>query len=242
MRRAALVRALDRTTACMDREDRGSGHLMETTGHERASGVPLVSLVQRAMAELATTRPVFHSEADFQHAFAWQLRALDPATEVRLERRLSSQTNERLDLLLHSGDDRIAIELKYPLAQASIDVDGEEFVLKNQGATDIMRFGYVWDIVRIERMVASGLATAGVALILTNVSQLWLPPRQSWRVAADTAFRFHDGETLTGELGWQGDATWWQGKYPESVHLGGAYEMSWQPFFACIRGRAVRDR
>ena len=203
---------------------------MTVTHTEANDKTPLIRLIERAMAELAAIRPVFHSEADFQHAFAWQLRALDPETDVRLEVRLSSNTNERLDLLFHVGDDRFAVELKYPLAQASIEVDGEEFLLKNQGALDIMRFGYVWDIVRIERMVASGLATGGVAMILTNVSQLWSPPRQAGRVAADTAFRCHEGETMTGELGWQGDATWWRDKYPESVHLGGAYEMRWRAF------------
>ena len=31
-----------------------------------------------ALTALAAERPVFHSEADFQHGFAWQLHALQP--------------------------------------------------------------------------------------------------------------------------------------------------------------------
>ena len=36
------------------------------------------------MAALARMRPLFHSEADFQHAFAWQLRSAHPDARIRL--------------------------------------------------------------------------------------------------------------------------------------------------------------
>ena len=37
------------------------------------------------MTELSRTRKVFHSEADFQHALAWQIREHMPECEIRLE-------------------------------------------------------------------------------------------------------------------------------------------------------------
>lgn len=37
------------------------------------------------MAMLQNERPVFHSEADFQHALAWALHRLDPSVNIRLE-------------------------------------------------------------------------------------------------------------------------------------------------------------
>ena len=37
------------------------------------------------MAALARVRPLFHSEADFQHAFAWQLHSAHPDARIRLE-------------------------------------------------------------------------------------------------------------------------------------------------------------
>ena len=40
--------------------------------------------IHLVMQELAKHRPVFHSEADFQFALAWQIRASMPETEVRL--------------------------------------------------------------------------------------------------------------------------------------------------------------
>lgn len=30
-------------------------------------------------------RPVFHSEADFQYAFAWELQRTSPSVQIRLE-------------------------------------------------------------------------------------------------------------------------------------------------------------
>ncbi len=41
--------------------------------------------IDRLMTELSRTRKVFHSEADFQHAFAWQIREHTPECEIRLE-------------------------------------------------------------------------------------------------------------------------------------------------------------
>jgi len=43
--------------------------------------------IEETMAALARVRPLFHSEADFQHAFAWQLHSADPDARIRLETR-----------------------------------------------------------------------------------------------------------------------------------------------------------
>jgi hypothetical protein len=39
------------------------------------------------LARLARNRPVFHSEADFQHALAWEIHSLHPTAKIRLEYR-----------------------------------------------------------------------------------------------------------------------------------------------------------
>ena len=41
--------------------------------------------IDQLMACLADTRKVFHSEADFQHALAWQIHRAMPEGQVRLE-------------------------------------------------------------------------------------------------------------------------------------------------------------
>ena len=47
----------------------------------------MVSVVEigEILSALAEQRPVFHSEADFQHAFAWEIHQQLPMASVRLE-------------------------------------------------------------------------------------------------------------------------------------------------------------
>lgn len=192
-------------------------------------------LVERVVGALAASRPLFHSEADFQHAFAWEAHRQHPDASVRLERRLSVESNERLDLLLILDGATVVVELKYPVAKLDAEIDGEPFILRAQGAEDRMRFNYVWDIVRLERLVATGVADAGAAVVLTNASQLWRPraPDRASGPAADTQFSFHEGVQLAGRLGWVGSATWWQKTkpaLPEAVELAGSYPMRWRPY------------
>lgn len=192
-------------------------------------------LVERVVGALAASRPLFHSEADFQHAFAWEAHRQHPDAHVRLERRLSAMSNERLDLLLTVGGTAVALELKYPVAKLDAELDGEPFILRAQGAEDRMRFNYIWDIVRLERLVAEGVADVGAAVLLTNASQLWRrrAPARASGPAADTEFSFHEGVELAGRLGWVGTATWWQRTkppLPAAVELAGRYPMRWQTY------------
>ena len=52
-----------------------------------------------ALSRLARTQPIFHAEADFQHALAWELRA--HAERIRLELRPLPDEALFLDLLVH---------------------------------------------------------------------------------------------------------------------------------------------
>jgi hypothetical protein len=98
------------------------------------------------MLRLGRERAVFHSEADLQHAFAWEAHRMDPDLRIRLE--THPEPNVRLDLLISRPDlDRHgAIELKYLTAAWSGVVLGERFALKNQGAQDIRAYDVVKDI------------------------------------------------------------------------------------------------
>jgi hypothetical protein len=53
------------------------------------------------MSRLSQTRPIFHSDADFQHALAWQIHVENPNAAVRLETR--PERGMRLDLLVPSA-------------------------------------------------------------------------------------------------------------------------------------------
>jgi len=84
---------------------------------------------------LAAKRPVFHSEADFQHAFAWEIHQHLPDAYVRLEYRPALlPTRAYVDVWVVDGNQTLAIELKYKTAPLSVQLDdGEKFDLMSQG-------------------------------------------------------------------------------------------------------------
>jgi hypothetical protein len=71
------------------------------------------------LEHLSKERPIFHSEYDFQFAFAWKIKSMYPKTEVRVQqpmkrvRNSKKEKNEYIDLILRDERDIIGIELKY---------------------------------------------------------------------------------------------------------------------------------
>lgn len=79
------------------------------------------------MRRLALVRPVFHSEADFQHALAWQIHVEYPDAQIRLEYRPFAERKMYIDLWCVLNDQLTAIELKYPTKRLSSVVRSEQF-------------------------------------------------------------------------------------------------------------------
>ena len=170
---------------------------------------------------------MFHSEADFQHAFARALWESAPDVQSRLEvpKRTSAGT-EHLDLLCIGPDASTAIEFKYWTRswKGAAGTPNEEYNLKAHAATDIARRNFVFDIARLERF-GNEPKHNGIALILTNDPSLWAPPAPRPVPSRDHAFRIHEGSTLTGTLLWGG------GDYPaNTTELRGNYALSWTDY------------
>lgn len=63
---------------------------------------------------LAKQRPVFHSEADFQHAVAWEIQKHLPDVTTRLEYPISNLDHQMyLDIYVTQPNRLLAIELKF---------------------------------------------------------------------------------------------------------------------------------
>ncbi|MFV2123254.1 hypothetical protein ACFHWS_01695 [Micromonospora sp. LOL_013] len=150
------------------------------------------------MAALRNDRPVFHSEADFQHGFAWALHRLDASVNVRLE--VPQDNGERLDVLAFADQGWTAIELKYFTAPWSgTSPEGEVFKLRDHAASDLARLGFINDICRLEKLCRRhGHPATGLAVMLTNSRSLWSEPAR--RPTRDAQFRIHAGRTVTGTL------------------------------------------
>ncbi|MEO6470314.1 MAG: hypothetical protein ABIR57_00695 [Aeromicrobium sp.] len=154
------------------------------------------------MNKLASVRPVFHSEADFEFAFAQTVWSLDPSIRLRLEvpaRNLKTRRSEYIDMVC-IADSVTRIEFKYAMGQwdGTDGITDERFVLRNHAAMDLARHGFIHDVSRLERLTTDPNDN-GLAIMLTNCPALWEPATTASR---DAAFRIHEGQRITGELTW----------------------------------------
>ena len=140
------------------------------------------------MSELARVRPVFHSEADFQHSLALCFHDVIPECRVRLE--FKPFPTERMYLDIWLPDIKVAVELKYYTRKFNYEYEGETFTLSNQSAQPVSRYDYLKDIKRLERLSTQQVANAGYVILLTNDSTYW--QKSSLKETVDEALRLHD--------------------------------------------------
>jgi hypothetical protein len=172
--------------------------------YERPKSLLDLNQILRTLAE---KRPVFHSEADFQHALAWEIRTANPGASIRLELpvRLDTGRTIHLDLLVQCHQQRYAIELKYKRAAMTAEIRGEKFSLSNHGAQDVGRYDFVRDVVRLERYVISVQNSIGYAIFLSNDSLYWNEPRPD---ITSVQFSIHEDRELhsNAEMHWAAHA------------------------------------
>lgn len=181
------------------------------------------------LASLAVKRRVFHSEADFQFAFAWEAKVIRPDLEVRLE--TNPEPNVRLDLEVidPASGAGVAVELKYMTRLWAGTDRGETFALKNHGASDLCGYDVVKDVARVERFVDARPGWSGFVIVLTNEPAYWRPKTHCRATNAD-AFRLHEGAVLAGERRW-GPLTGGTAKGRETaITLRGRYAARWSDY------------
>jgi hypothetical protein len=213
-------------------------HLRRMTDAGSDAAIDLAE-VEEVMSALAERRPVFHTEADFQHAFAWELQRRHPEARIRLETR--PRPGVRLDVLAITDGRRVAIELKCLLRDLTTTIDGELFALPNQSAQDVRRYDFVKDVARLEVLRREAYADVGFSIALTNDASYWQGGNREG--VADAAFRLGEGRTLTGALAWAahtGAGTMRGRETP--IELIGAYELVWRDYSSVDASRNGRFR
>lgn len=187
--------------------------------------------ISSVMHKLAEIRPIFHSEADFQFALAWELQRQYPTAQVRMERRFPGHAGTKsmyIDIWAEYEGVQYPIELKYQTKALQTVVAGEVFELRSQGAEDNLGYDFLKDLKRIETFVETCEAPAVGHVILLANEKLW-NDRPKTNAYNKDAFRLYEGREVTGSLCW--------GKvYPETVErhkpicLTGNYNLEWLPY------------
>ena len=184
-------------------------------------------VIEDLIASLAVRRPVFCSEADFQHELAYEIRKNDPNLNVRLEWPLTAPARGAIDVIV-IGETRFALELKYLSKGFSTTLDGEPVTLKQHGAHDQRRYDVCKDVTRMEAYAEATGYGAGV-LVLTNDPSYWQPRARTDTV--DAAFNLCDLRELTGSLAWHELAKPGTTKNREAaLEIKGRYALTWQDY------------
>jgi hypothetical protein len=181
------------------------------------------------MEVLARTRPVFHSEADFQHALAVGMSERDPDYDVRLEYRPLREERLYLDLWVGSSEGTAAVELKYKTRSVALEWGDELFELAGHGAQPLGAYDFWKDVQRLETVVQARQGTVGYAVLLTNDSTYWSAPAS--RDTIGDAFSTHEGREASGHLQWASHAGAGTIRGREApIPLQGAYRVSWSDY------------
>jgi hypothetical protein len=178
-------------------------------------------IIADVMQRLALSRPVFHSEADFQHALALAIREGDPKTNMRLEypaRLLTRGASGRNMVDIWLEDSHSAIELKYKPSEFRGSVKDEDYDLR-PGKTHNSRYDFVKDLKKLEELTDSNGVKSCYAILLTNDERLWNKSRKPSSVSSDFA--------LVGTVG--GKMKYHSGER-EDITLRGEYELVWTPY------------
>ena len=184
-------------------------------------------VIDDLMAKLAQRRPVFCSEADFQHELAYEIRKNDPSLNVRLEWPLAAPARGAIDVIV-IGKTRFALELKYLSKGFSTILDGEPVTLKQHGAHDQRRYDVCKDVTRMEAYAEATGHGAGV-LVLTNDPSYWQDRARTDTV--DAAFNLSHLRELTGSLAWHALAKPGTTKNRETaLEIRGRYALTWQDY------------
>ena len=187
-----------------------------------------MTFITSVLAELVNKRPVFHSEADFQHALSWEIHKRWERCSMRLEFKPPYLDNRvYLDIWATDKEVILAIELKYKTRRLRVEIGNEPFDLLDQSAQDTGRYDFLKDIQRLEQIVSGRSDIVSYAIFLTNDSAYWRLPRDSQTV--DASFRIHQGRILTGELRWGSGASKGTMKTREEpIFIKGVYNLNWQ--------------
>jgi len=182
------------------------------------------------LTSLSNHRPIFHSEADFQHSLAWSIHQIYPHAKIRLERPCVGRNGRiYLDIWIKLGDEHIGIELKYKTKKLHTTIENEEYKLRNQSAQDIGRYDLLSDLLRMEGLLESNYLDYGFTIFLTNDSGYWNDSGRRNRVDED--FRIREGRLIEGQLAWANHASDGTRKgREEPILINGSYMTSWTQY------------
>ncbi len=164
--------------------------------------------IEKCISQLKERRKIFHSEADFQFALAWEIQNLYQYANIRLEYSPKEFSEWHIDIIVYIDNKCIPIELKYKTAsyeftppKDNFHIGHETYKLKTHGAQNLGNYDFVKDVERLEKLsTALPEYYKGYAIWLTNDKAYKKPPSKSGTQYEQ--FSVHENSVKTGEMEW----------------------------------------
>ena len=175
-------------------------------------------VIKSVIGNLAKRRPIFHSEADLQFEFAWEL-----ATRTGLTIRLEVPTPRVGEIDRVIPQPATVIEFKYKTSQVQMIVGREAFHLSQHAAQPLGRYDVLKDLWRIEK---AGLG--GYVFFLTNDPSYWRPCKNG----NGSDFSLEQGRQLHGRMSWKNTSNKKSlgRKRTAPVNIAGRYCCDWHDY------------
>lgn len=193
------------------------------------------------MSKLGRQRPLFCSEADFQHTLAWELHAEGAQPLLEWPCPVLGK-GAHVDILVPSKTGGLAVELKYKTRSLTVPIRGQECSLKDHGAQDQGRYDFLHDLSRMERYAAlSGYACW--AVLLTN-------DRRYWDKGCRPGVAYEQFKTGEGQRLEHGSHAWGSTAGPGTkaggrdapIEIAGTYCLQWKDYLVLGDGPGLKFR
>ncbi|MCL2817385.1 MAG: hypothetical protein FWD39_03225 [Clostridiales bacterium] len=194
--------------------------------------------IHAVMKSLSQKRSIFHSEADFQFALAWELKCVYPECDIRLEAPFNLADHGkkgRIDIVVRIKDAVYPIELKYLKKSLHHELCGEQFAL-SEGVHDMDMYDCICDIARLESFCDQlpGFHM-GYAVWLTNDRAYW---ENGYDASYYSEFHAPHGSVKTGKMSFAqlnkrtGRPPQIRGEknYKDQIDLKGSYRIEWSEY------------
>jgi len=192
--------------------------------------------IHAIIRSLSNKRRIFHSEADFQFAFAWEIKCLYPDCDIRLEVPFNMPDRKgRIDVVVRYGGGFYPIELKYLKKTLQYSFGSESFTLA-AGANDMDMYSCIGDIDRMESLCShfNGFRV-GYAIWLSNNPAYW---DSDYNASYYKEFHAPDNSIKTGKMYYDAlnprtgrpPQILTEREYSKPIVLNGCYHIKWHDY------------
>jgi len=185
--------------------------------------------IEKIIQSLASKKPVFDLERDFQKSLKQIIKQELPNSQVDTEYNIQTELGSvRVDIRVLDQEKEYFIELKYKPTNLEVRIGDNDLELKHHGAQDLSCYDFLYDVSKLEHIIESRLDSTGYAIFITNDERYWLGTEN--KDADYYPFRLTDHREITGHMMWQNNIERKGNDRQLPINLSKSYTIRWNKY------------